>query len=79
MKRIAAVCTLILCLSFPVLAGHTTPGFGYCDCNNPDGPHPMNAQSGDCGIVQDKNQESTPNTELGLVLILLATLLRIKA
>lgn len=78
MKRLLATLTLIVCLSFPVLAGHVVGEAGYCDCNNPNGPHPMSAQSGDCGTVQDKNQDSTPDTELGLILILLATLLRIK-
>ena len=37
MKRLLSVCLLMLCLTFPVLAGHTVTGGTYCDpCNNVD-------------------------------------------
>lgn len=33
MKPVIAVVTLIMCLSFPVLAGHTQTGYGNeCEC-----------------------------------------------
>ncbi len=35
MKRLVSVCLLILCLAFPVLAGHTLAGGRWCDCNDP--------------------------------------------
>jgi hypothetical protein len=35
MKRSLVVLSLILCLSFPALAGHSLPGGFYCDCNDP--------------------------------------------
>ena len=79
MKRLLATLTLILCLSFPVLAGHVlADGVDTVIATIPKAT-PMSAQSGDCGTVQDKNQESTPDTELGLILILLAAWLGIKA
>jgi hypothetical protein len=36
MKRLMVVCTLTIVMSSSVLAGHTTPGFGWCDCNEPE-------------------------------------------
>ncbi len=34
MRRLMVVVTLILCLSCPILAGHTQTGFGrQCECN----------------------------------------------
>jgi len=78
MKRLLATLTIIVCLSFPVHAGHVVGEAAYCDCNNPES-HTMNTRSADCGTVQDKNQDSTPDTDLGLILILLAVWLRIKA
>jgi hypothetical protein len=77
MKRLLATLTLILCLSFPALAGHVQADGVYCDCNNPD--HTMNTRSADTGIVEGKNQDSTPETELGLILMLLAAWLKVKA
>ena len=74
MKRLVAVCMLILCLSFPVLAGHTTPGYGWCECDNPAG-HTLNR------VVRDDSQESTPDSDLtlGLVLVVVLLYLRTKA
>ena len=34
MKRLLSVCLLMLCLSIPILAGHTVAG-GWCDCGAP--------------------------------------------
>jgi hypothetical protein len=36
MKRLVAVCALIITLSSSVLAGHNTPGLGWCECNEPE-------------------------------------------
>lgn len=35
MKRLVSVCLLILCLAFPVLAGHAVSGGRLCDCTDP--------------------------------------------
>jgi hypothetical protein len=35
MKRLLSVCLLMLCLSFPALAGHNVIGGAYCEpCDN---------------------------------------------
>ena len=79
MKRLLATLTLILCLSFPVLAGHVQADGVYTVIATTPKATQINTQSGDCGTVQEKNQESTPDTELGLILLLLAAWLGIKA
>jgi hypothetical protein len=69
MKRLVATLTLILCLSFPVFAGHVqVGGYGWCECDNPESHNTLN------GPVQ----ESAPESEtLGLLLV--AVLLYLKA
>ena len=71
MKRLLSVCLLILCLSFPVFAGHTTSGFGWCECDNP-ASH-LN------GAVLEDTQDTAPDFELGLVLVAVLLYLRAKA
>ena len=34
MKRLVSVCLLMLCLSSPVLCGHTVAGGFYCECDD---------------------------------------------
>ena len=75
MKRLLATLTLILCLSFPVLAGHVLPGGYACSCEQTgcieDFP-------GECG--GNTNQQSTPSDlGSGTLLILAALLLGLKA
>lgn len=59
MKRLLSICLLILCLSFPALAGHTTQGGFWCNCD--DQTH------GSWGMVVgdeiDIQQNETPGSE----------------
>ena len=73
MKKLAPVCLLILCLSFPAFAGHTTSGFGWCECDNPESHNTLN------GVVRDNNQETTPDFSVDLGLFLAAVLLYLRA
>jgi hypothetical protein len=40
MKRLFAVCLLMLCLSFPAFGGHTLGGGRYCECTPVNGTCP---------------------------------------
>ncbi|HKY03780.1 MAG TPA: hypothetical protein VJQ56_02765 [Blastocatellia bacterium] len=75
MKRLFTVCLLILCLSFPVLAGHTLGGMAWCDCNDPT--------SHDQGLVlqDDEPQHETPvvDVEPGVLLAFTLLVLMIRA
>jgi hypothetical protein len=78
---------LILCLSFPALAGHTRPGYGWCECIPVEGVCPC------CGGIfnittRDQNDEKPsqkasdgvdPAPELGLVLLAILMWLKMKA
>jgi hypothetical protein len=65
---------LILCLSFPVFAGHVQGGgFGYCPCDNPESHNTLN------GVIRDDSQETAPNSDITLGLLLIAALLYLKA
>jgi hypothetical protein len=78
MKRLFSVCLLIICLSFPVLAGHSQPGDFPCSCGSP-------------GCVQDYPCEcctkpvssgkapSDSTAELGIALVAILLWLRLKA
>ena len=70
MKRLVATLTLILCLSFPVFAGHVQGG-EFCTCNNPESH--LN------GVVRDNNQETTPDSAVDLGLLLVAVFLYLRA
>lgn len=73
-----------MCLSFPVLAGHTqTSGGAWCECNNPDAPHTMSGQSitnvsDDKGTSDSTGHPTTPDYELALLLLAVVILLRAK-
>ena len=75
MKRFLATLTLIVCLSFPVQAGHVF-GTGYaCSCGTPSC---VEDYEGECGGHQI-NQQSTPSDlGSGTLLILAALLLGLK-
>lgn len=72
MKRLLATLTLILCLSFPVFAGHVQGG-EFCSCNNPE------SHNGPSGLVRDDNQEQAPVSSFELGLVLIAVLLYLKS
>lgn len=72
MKRLAAVLTLILCLSLPVFAGHTQAGFGWCNCDNP-----ASHQQG-LRIEDEEDSQRIERSELEMYLTSLSILLRIK-
>lgn len=69
MKRLFSVCLLILCLSFPVLAGHTLGGMAWCDCNDPT----LHSQ----GLVlqDDQSKHDTPAVDVEPEVLLAFTLL----
>jgi hypothetical protein len=80
MKRLLAVLMLILCLSFPVLAGHQQIGGAYCVCGAPDcicdpGEVPMyqTTSSFESGTLSD------PASELAIAILALLFWLRLKA
>jgi hypothetical protein len=79
MKRLLSVCLLMLCLTFPVLGGHTMPQGRYCDCVPVQGTCPC------CGMIlngftpesvqddgaSDSQHDSAPNdkaVELGTMI-----------
>ena len=75
MKRLLATLTLILCLSFPVHAGHVLPGGYACSCNTAGC---IEDYEGECG-GHNTNQQSTPSDlGSGTLLILAALLLGLK-
>ena len=60
MKRLFAVCMLMLCLSFPAIAGHALPGGAYCDCTPINGSCPCCSAS---DLSQTAISDSEPVTE----------------
>jgi len=71
----------MLCLSFPVLGGHTITGGAYCDCGSlgcvEDYP-------GECSIKHNvaTQQDDSPTdaaAEIGILLVALLFWLRLKA
>ena len=81
MKRLLATLTLILCLSFPVLAGHVLGTGRYCECNNPNSH--VNGQSigisDGKGTLENIEQPTTPDIELAWLLLAVVIYLRAKA
>ena len=64
MKRLLATLTLILCLSFPVLAGHRYGRRWYCDCNDPNSHvsgQSLNISDGHEGTLDNTEQPTTPD------------------
>ena len=78
MKRFLATVTLILCLSFPILAGHTQPTGKWCECDNPEN-HVSQNLCYENGIPDNAEHPTTPDYELGWLLLAVVILLRAKA
>jgi hypothetical protein len=77
MKRLLAVLLLILCLSFPALAGHTQAG-GYksCECGTPEC---VEDYPGECDGHAANQQGSSPgDATVGLGIVILALLLGLR-
>lgn len=71
MKRLLSVCLLMLCLSFPVVAGHTVGGNFYCDCNDP-----LHGASGmTMGDDTEIHENETPSGEVSELEIIIDALL----
>jgi hypothetical protein len=71
MKKLLIFLLLILCLSPPVLAGHTITGGFYCNCNDPLHTYAkMTIEDGE-GIEQDE----TPDSEVYELEILIDAIL----
>ena len=81
MKRLLSVSLLMLCLSFPVFAGHTFGGGVYCNCYTAGC---VEDYPGECGarrsVATEQDKSPTDETaELGILLVALMFWLRLKA
>jgi hypothetical protein len=81
MKRLAAVVTLICCLSFPVLGGHRPVGDAYCDCGTTGCVEDYPGECDGSGNVatQQSDSSSDATAELGIMIVALLLWLRLKA
>ena len=81
MKRAVSVCLLMLCLSFPALAGHTQAGDNYCDCGTRGciEDYPGECSSGGNRATQQGDSPKDVTSELGIVIVALMLWLRLKA
>ena len=83
MKRLLSTCLLMLCVSLPVLAGHTVSG-GYCECGAPgcicdSGEQPRGLESRNASDESSQETPSDSGSETLLVLAVLLLVLRYKA
>jgi hypothetical protein len=81
MKRVLAVCLLIIALAFPAFAGHTIAGNMYCDCGTAGC---VEDYPGECGFkssvaTQQGDSPSDATAEVGIVLVALMLWLRLRA
>ena len=79
MKRLLAVLLLMLCLSFPVFAGHTLQGGYACECRTAGC---IEDYPGECfgqGTNQQSNSPSDDSAALGIVIVALLFWLRLRA
>lgn len=78
MKRFLRICLLMLCLSFPVFAGHTIGGNVYCSCGTPGC---LEDYPGECGKTLSASTEAPDRgtAEWGIVFVALLLWLRLKA
>ena len=78
MKRLLSVGLLMLCLSFPALAGHTQAGGYACACGTAGC---IEDYAGECGnsATQQSNTPVGETTGLGIVIVALMLWLRLKA
>lgn len=77
MKRLLVVLSLILCLTFPALAGHTQAGT-WCQCGTPacicdEGEQPVHIVVSDS--EQDLSSQEIPSDNMGDELLLIFGLL----
>ena len=82
MKRLVAVCVLMLTLSFPTFGGHTVVGNAYCTCGTPGC---LEDYPGECGKTLSASTSASTEApdsgtaEWGIVLVGLLLWLRLKA
>jgi hypothetical protein len=79
MKRLLAICLLMLCLSFPAFAGHTFAGGYACTCGTAGC---LEDFPGECNGYQpmSKHQTEVPKeAALGILIVALMFWLRLKA
>jgi hypothetical protein len=77
MKKLLSVSLLMLCLSFPVFAGHTLTGGAYCEpCDNVQCI--CDGQGGNRARQQDK-APTDATAEIGILLVALLFWLRLKS
>jgi hypothetical protein len=80
MKRLVAVCTLIVGLSLPVYAGHNQVGGAYCDCGTSGC---VEDYKGECDSYRPtETHQAAPIDaagELGIAVVALLLWLRLKA
>ncbi len=79
MKRLLAVLLLILCLSFPALAGHTVAGGYACSCETVGC---IEDYPGECRGHNTNQQSQSPSDNsaaLGIVIVALMFWLRLRA
>ena len=76
MKKLAAVCLLILALSFPAFGGHTLADGYACSCNTPGCIEDYPGECGHAGTQQ--NAPSNLGSESLLILAAVMLWLRLK-
>ena len=79
MKRVLAVSLLMMALSFPAFGGHTVSGNYACSC---DTPGCIEDYPGECkghGMNQQSQPPGDGTVELGVVIVALLLLLRLKS
>jgi hypothetical protein len=81
MKRLLSVSLLMLCLTFPGLAGHTVTGGAYCDCGTPGcvEDYPGECRRSGQSATQQSKSPGDSTAELGILLVALQLWLRLKA
>ena len=81
MKRLVAVLSLIICLSFPVFAGHTQVGDNYCDCGTRGciEDYPGECGGGHNAVIQPSKTPDDATAEIGILLVALLFWLRMKS
>ncbi|MCI0491209.1 MAG: hypothetical protein L0229_31855 [Blastocatellia bacterium] len=76
MKRLLATLTLILCLAFPVFAGHSQVDHIYGNCNDPE--NCTNSPTVQPGTEPGQTTDDAM-LKLGILLAALLLLLKVKA
>ena len=79
MKRLLAVLLLMLCLTFPVFAGHTLQGGYACTCGTVGCIEDYPGECFGYGTNQRSNSPIDDSAALGIVILALMFWLRLKA